>query len=517
MGLKLKMCGLLTFVFLASQFANAQNPLPPDADISKCTLTQAQFASWFANGVVTQNGLVKPADSLGFKSDSLCNFYQWSTQMFLWLNSPVSGTGGRVFDSPVFYDVEAVQGKGFVLVPNTVGRIRTLGVRSAQVGSSGKQLLVSTAGVVSEVETGQAGGNGTLLSQNGSLVYYSIHVNDVFAYMRTGMQTTPPQINLQGFPTTAADLKQITDFATQKLHKQVLDPTALAMELKISWVDAASVPNPQDYITMIANVPTYDFSVPPDSKTGMWPTGPIKQKLLAMVGMHVVGSAAGHPEMIWATFEHVNNAPNGPYSYRNKAGSVVNVPSNPQGKWLFSDGTSNAPNTLNLTTVNATGNSPSGIKPQNSTSPKPVASNTIRTFPWGGAQGADGVENNTEIISLNNAVISMLGNDIRKNYVHIGSVWTRGMIPPTGTTQPKPVPTPPLPPTPIPMNAQSVGSVLLSNATMETYHQSIPNPPAYTPATGMNCFSCHNTGNTTASSANLSPLSHIWSTLQPLE
>lgn len=329
--------------------------------------------------------------------------------------------------------------------------------------------------------------------------------------MLTGTKsTTLPHINppLTAFPTTAAQLKQITDFASQQLHKQVFDPTALAMELKISWVDAATVPNPHDYITMLANVPTYNFSVPPVN--GIWPTGPVQQKLLAMVGMHVVGSAAGHPEMIWATFEHVNNAPNGAYSYRNKAGMVTNVPLNPQGKWLFSNGTANPFNVENLKTVST------GIQQVNSTGPKPVSSNTIRTFAWGGAQGDAGLENNTEIISLNNTVISMLGNDIRKNYVHIGSVWTQGQIPPTGTNQPKP-PTPPLPATPIPQAAQSIGSVLLSNATMETYHQVIPNPPTYTPATGFNCFSCHNTGTNTASGANLSPLSHIWGSLQPLK
>lgn len=502
MGSKFQMCGLLAFTVLASQIANAQNPLPPDPE-TKCTLTPAQFASWFASGKVTPNGIVKPADSLNFKANSLCSFYQWSTQMFLWLNSPAYGTGGRVFDSPVFYDVEAV-GKNFVLVPNTVGRIRTLGVRSAQVGSNGKQLAVNAAGVVSDVETGQAGGSGTLLSQNGSLVYYSIHVNDVFAYMVTGIKSTPPQINLTGFPTTAADLKQITDYASQQLHKPVFDPMALAMELKISWVDAATVPNLQDYITMNALVPTYDFSVPPVN--GVWPTGPVQPKLLAMVGMHVVGSVAGHPEMIWATFEHVNNAPNGAYSYRNAAGTVVNVPLNPQGKWLFSNGTANPFNVENLKTVT----SPvAGIQQVNSSGAKPVASNTIRSFPWGGAQGNAGVENNTEIISLNNAVIGMLGNDVRKNYVHVGSVWTGGQIPPTGASGGAA-------PVPIPGPAQSIGSVLLSNATMETYHQVIVNPPTYAPATGFNCFSCHNTGTSTASSANLSQLSHIWSTLQPL-
>ena len=45
-----------------------------------------------------------------------------------------------------------------------------------------------------------------------------------------------------------------------------------------------------------------------------------KTVLMALVGMHVVGSTAGHPEMIWATFEHKNNAPNSSYTYLSTSG-----------------------------------------------------------------------------------------------------------------------------------------------------------------------------------------------------
>lgn len=509
-------------MFLFARAASAQNLLPPDPQPT-CTLTPQQFATWFQSQKVTPNGLVNPADSLNFKGGSLCAFYQWSSQMFLWLNSPAYGTGGRVFDSPVFYDVEIV-GKNRILIPSTVGRIRNLAVRSAQVGSAGQRIKVDANGQVSNVETGQAGGNGTLLSQQQSLVYYSTHVNDVFAYMLTGTKTTTlPPISpaLTTFPTTASQLQQITNFAQQQLNKQVFDPNALAMELKISWVDASTVPNPQNYITMWAFVPTFDFSTPPVN--GVWPEGSPRKTLLAMVGMHVVGSVAGHPELIWATFEHVSNAPNGPYSYTNTKGQIITVPQNTQGNWLFcANGATGALNQETLTTVSAKSGpppTPAGISPVPSTATTAVPSNTIRSFPWGGAQGNAGVQNNTEIIALNNAIISMLGSsDVRTNYVHVGSVWTQGAIPPGGTSQPNPPVNPPLPPTVVPPAAQSIGSVLLSNATMETYHQVIddPTPPDYSPEFGFNCFNCHNTGNK-GSAGNISSLSHIWSSLQPLK
>jgi hypothetical protein len=44
---------------------------------------------------------------------------------------------------------------------------------------------------------------------------------------------------------------------------------------------------------------------------------------LAMVGMHVVGSTKGHPEMIWATFEHIGNAPNDDYSIETQSAAQL--------------------------------------------------------------------------------------------------------------------------------------------------------------------------------------------------
>src|SRR5205807_133008 len=106
----------------------------------------------------------------------------------------------------------------------------------------------------------------------------------------------------------------------------LVHPETLAMEVKTSWIEATGIPNPDDYITTTATIPLYDKSDPQK-----WvPKGQQTTKLL-MVGMHVVGSVAGHPEMIWATFEHIGNAPNDDYSYINASGSETPVPKDTSG------------------------------------------------------------------------------------------------------------------------------------------------------------------------------------------
>src|ERR1700750_3126727 len=78
--------------------------VPQDA-YPKCPVDQKTFDRWFQSGKPGLNGFVNPADSVGFTQSSVCDFYAWSKQMFLWLTS-ASG-GSRVFDSSTFYDVSS--------------------------------------------------------------------------------------------------------------------------------------------------------------------------------------------------------------------------------------------------------------------------------------------------------------------------------------------------------------------------------------------------------------------------
>lgn len=458
--------------------AMAQLPIPTDAQAA-CPLTKEDLSAWYQSGTITLDGLVKPADSLNFSlgTNHHCSFYQWSAQMFLWLTSPTSGTGGRVFDSPVFYDVGFQNDKG-IMIPHSSGKVKNLAVRSSQAGPRGKLIQVADDGSISEIGTGQALGNGTLMAQNGSLVYYSVQVNNVYADFFTGTSQNAFNPAINQFPTSPDQLKQIMIFAKSN-GRDLPAANALTMEIKSSWVEASSV-NTGDYVTMTATIPTYDFTQAPNPS---WlPTG-TKTTQLALVGMHIVGSVKGHPEMVWATVEHLNNAPNGAYNYTAQDGSTKTVAFssvNPSGKgWLFCANDAELPgNVENLTTDPKT----QEIVPS-SGSQSPVRSNTIRSFAWGGAPTDLGQADITQVVSLNSSLQQLLPDgDVRKNYALIGAVWTNGGIP--GVDQ---------------SGADPIGSTQLSNATMETYHQ----------VGCFNCFTCHSGGA-------LKGLSHIWSSLTPL-
>jgi hypothetical protein len=538
-------------------------------------VTPAQFAGWFASKTVTLNGVVNPANSVTFPNIANCSFYQWSEQMFLWLNSPAPaeyGGGDRIFDSPTFFDVSPLANNQRTLIPHVAGQIRpfTLPVRGAQVGPDGLQVIFDKAGRMLEVqpakvaengkqlilnaegkeveiesasikkgkvtfldkagktvpsakpildkrllmnrgieegpagrmvaketpiqivqrfiinglpifvdpfgnldpvEQGQANTDAVLETQNNSLVYYTIAVNDVYAYFLTGAKTSGITPFPSFFPTTQADLTSIVNFAKTK-GVTFPDPNALAIEVKASWVDASKLPgNGAGYVTMSAKVPVYDKT----SSTTWTPTTKTEDVNLAMVGMHVVGSAAGHPEMIWATFEHVGNTPPATYSYNSTSGTKT-VNQNTAGTWLFSAKGAAAPfNAMHMQLSGANIQAVSS-KPPNAPPPFTISpSNTIRWKPFGASSDVspnpvDGspAASNTEIISINNSVRGMLiGGDVRSNYIMSGATWTIGGKAPTSSNQ--------------------VGTSLLANSTMETYVQGT----STVAAGSTNCFSCH--------------------------
>jgi hypothetical protein len=301
------------------------------------------------------------------------------------------------------------------------------------------------------------------MAQNNSLTYYALQVNDVFAYGLTGQKDGA--FAATKFPTTPADLNKIVTFALA--HSKTLpDANALAIELKSSWIDATGLPNLGDYVTIDAKIPTYDTS-----STTTWTPNGSKQVKLAMTGMHVVGSTAGHPEMLWATFEHINNAPDAQYTYTTTANAAKTVPQSTAGTWLFSQ--SNASGTPNVQRMEMSGGNIVAL--QNQTI---GPSNIVRVNPWGSdATSPSSTGPNTDIISINNSVISQLAaGDVRKNYIMRGTTWTIGGAAPSGGNE--------------------VGTNQMANATMETFFQ-----PS-------NCFACHGT--------NTFSVSHIYNKIKPL-
>ncbi|HEY0760807.1 MAG TPA: hypothetical protein VGD61_00410 [Pyrinomonadaceae bacterium] len=396
-----------------------------------------------------------------------------------------------------------------IATPKAIIRSELSPARTVQMIMIGTtSIFLTSSGTVIDTEVGQSVLGGVLLAQNGSLIYYQTTVNDVYAYFLTGAKTLPVNGGINPtptqFPTTQVELNKVIAFASAH-GKTFPDPTALAIEVKTSWIETTGLANLSSYITKQATVPVY-------TKTAsQWvPTGQTQTVTVALLAMHVVGSTAGHPEMVWATFEHFGNTPNAAYQYNSTVGTnPKTVPQNTNGTWLFSTNGSNGPfNTMHMRTlpvgsstiVACDATNPCGSVNNQTVSP----SDTLRMKPFGGASNASPnpldttvAASNTEIISINNSVRGQLvSGDRRLEYYMTGSTWTIGGIGFTtnfgnpgnnGAT-----------------NGQGVGTSQLSNTTMETYQQGTASFNAFS----NNCFNCHK--------SNTTIVSHVYNSLKPL-
>ncbi|MGG7517288.1 hypothetical protein ACQ3G6_05300 [Allorhizobium undicola] len=482
---------LFASVAQADQYSPAQS----------CSIGPAEFQSWFSSGEISRNGAVTFAPSARFPTDNTkCDFYKWGHQMFLWMTSPAGS--GLVLTSPTFYNVNFGANGGYFIQGDSSGYLKaskTLKVQALRTKVNTFHLKSAISQTIQP--DGQAGGRDTLMSLNGSIVYYSVHANDMFAWFNTAVINGDIGQDAS-FPSTQADLDRLKAYILGQQVK-VNDADAMTMEIKASWIDADKVVGKQtDYVTIDADVPNYQGKV--GAREWTIGTPATVKKKIALVGMHVVGSVKGHPEMVWATFEHRANAPdNDYYVTRSPQFQPITfnqlVPYNSVGQWNFmqSNGTREGALQPQMkveddgTIIALTAN---GIRPNN----------TYRVNPWGNLPDASSANNNTQLVTLNRNIDGMLattagGADARSNYIQIGSVWTQDGSIPTSPTD----------------TGKQIGSLLLANATMETYHQevgaSIPD------AFQHGCFGCHN-GNVKPEQA-LVPtnISHLFSTSnQPL-
>jgi len=462
---------------------SAQVVLPADVSPT-CVVEPATFQSWFMGDGTGRDQEFKVADSVGFPTDNtVCDFYAWGAQMFLWLTSPADG--GLVVDGPAFFNVLPPDASGQrTLQPNTDNAPVAFDLRVGKPDDVG--------------EFGQAGGGGVLLSQAGSLVYYGIHINDLYAYLVTGQGTGA----LTGtvFPRNADDLAAVMTYANANFPGATVHaPDGLAIELKTSWVALDTIPGElQDqFLTIEAEVPRFTASA--DNLT--WTADGTEIISLALTGVHIVGSVQNHPELVWITYEHVLNAPDAPYYYTNAAGAVTLQPYDASGTFLFA-ATGAGADPANVECMKETSTGAIAAVMDQATPPAPVCAggvvptHVVRAYPWGGtasSQDAAVVENNTLLLAINDSIRPQLAaDDPRANYIITGGIWTSA----PGATADAPIP-----------NAANFtaadlrGSPFLANATMETYRQ------------GTNCFTCHNVATTDTTGFGVS---HIFSRIMPL-
>jgi hypothetical protein len=456
--------------------------LPVDV-LNSCALSQSQFDSLFVSGKVTEYGAVNPANSVDFVHNNNCDFYKWSEQMFLWITSPES-QGKTVFESPSFFTVSPIDSSGNrVLIPHSPGKLMSA------VSNLKKKAVDS--------EEGQATDD-VLIAKDGSLIYYITMVNDVYAEYLKAVKSKKMGGKL--FPTTAADRDSIFNYA--KSNGVILkNPNTLAIELKTSWVDASTIKDLSSYITIDAMIPTY-------TKTAArWSPNGEKKAKLALVGVHIVGSAAGHPEMIWATFEHQKNAPNVAYDYLDTNQKVKTVAPDTGNDWLLNANSADTVYNVSHNVIDSLNKKDIVANAANKIL-NISASNTKRTKPWGAANDAipnaedkSTAASNSEVISINNAVRSMLvGNDVRKNYLFIGATWTSNGTAPNSFSY-------------SPQNTEAgvaIGTSQLANSTMETYAQ---NGEQYSKTFGT-CFACHSLNKANQPTLDPNFISHVFKRLE---
>jgi hypothetical protein len=370
-------------------------------------------------------------DNEGFHSETNCEFHEWSWQMFQWLMQDVEG-------EPRFLSFET---------PYSL------------LGISTREVLLPRSSKSNEPqgfdEVRQAGPDGILVDQQGNPIYYSQHLDDTWVKFIKDNDLLDPEKVRAFDPNTPFPVG--------------------AVELKASWRIVGDGEDVSDMFTRPSEVYELENS---DGQIGV-SDSKRRSVNLALVGFHIGGVVKGHPEMIWATFEHKDNAPNVP------PGATVDTIVSKRDFDFYKAGTKFSGCNVNFARS-------SELKLDVATQKLTPVTNICRLYAQGNsAQNAPGIDkgsvdsNDANIIALNEAVITNLKTQPGpwSNYFEVGAIWFLGI----DALKPNmALATDFLPETSIdPKKQLLTGSLKLSNATIETFTQ--------TQSTKQNCFRCHNT------------------------
>ena len=401
----------------------------------------------------------KEPDNLGFQSSTICEFNVWSWQMFLWLTQEDSNGDARFLNFETPYDVLNIESRE-VLKPNT--------------------------GHNPFDETVQAGPDGILVDQNGNVVYYSQYLNPTYTQFIKDNNLTDPKA-VQAFNAN-------TSFPVNTL------------ELKASWRIVEEGENVDNFFTIEHEI----YGLKQKGSQFVIDVNNIRKEKLALVGFHIGGVVKGHPEMIWATFEHVKNSP---YVTANFTPKTV-VADAESGDYTFFD--TNPPKSKpQLTNTYASCNknyvnSPYMTLNKNTQKMQPVTQVCLQ-YQYGNVADYNlsktdsvnkaiqaSINTSTNILGYLNQYAQVQLNqekDVWANYRQIGSIWfkaTNALIPnqtfaddfinekilaklkQNNSKTKKKV-----------GDQFLIGSLALSNSTIETYTQFA--------SAENNCFRCHNT------------------------
>ncbi len=363
------------------------------------------------------------------EQETNCQFQQFAYQWFLALVQPTApGSNERVFETLRIYQPGQENQCNLSAVSGKANLAKSLFVRTKKEDSDDFDPVLPED--IAQA-TGQA-----LYDQQGNVVFYTVLYNP-----------TECEATTTGFkPNT--------------------------IEIKTSWrkLDPKD-PNLSRYYVINATINTGTSQLP---------------VTLGLVGFHLVINTEKHPEFVWATFEHVDNAPD-----------CTKPQQTPSAGWSFTSQAC-ASCLMNQTSEQCAQSMPQcsfnqGV-PSKSLTGQP--NEVCRVYQDGTDPGSMTGGNNNDV---NRANIDMLNDQlvgpsglltqlpasspmaVWKNYFLSGSLWTNGGV---GSQT---------------ADAQR-GSLELANTTMETFFQQ----------QGNNCFTCH-----TYDPANPLKVSHIVKHLLP--
>ena len=398
-----------------------------------CALAAAQAGPAFAQ--CTSVGWLNPSAPPPFLTDisqapgsGFCQFEEFSSWNFA---SLVLGRSPAFATWPSSEQVFPASG------PPQCGAAASLGTGlKHRLGKGATPAAVATLGDILQA-SGQP-----LVDQNARYVQFETRVDPGLCQAITGCQLYTKSC------ITAAGTAAYT-FPSGVTGSNPQNSTPGVAEVKLAWrvMETCNLPDSpkpckKDDLSQFFWVP--NVSVQPYSPANQ---GQVSNLTIGLVGFHLVQKTPTHPEFIWATWEHIANAP----VCKGSNNTQCQDPSAPSSGLSTASGWSLS-NPKASTSYNVASYNPATPATQ------PITQ-VCRVAPCGNGD-------QTNIGQLNKAVRAKLGSNVWANYFLIGTVWGNPKtFPPTGPSN-------------------SVGSTQLANTSMETFVQ-LPT---------ITCFSCHNAG-----------------------
>ena len=395
--------------------------------LKRTCIVAAFFVAMMSGEALAQSSCAAPADWVSHQAvsapdpsiapNSNCAFHVWAWQTLLWMTQQGTGGGPRFLSFPTVSETFAPEGASpVILVTSGPPKVLVVTPRSTKSSDPFDSIV-------------QAGRRGVLIHRNGRAVYYSVNVDRIYYEFIRSKKYYDPAV-LENAPADE-------NFPIG------------ALEFKYSWRIVADGEDSSKFFVWPAEI---HLLVERDGAVVVDPTQ-TQNVTVALVGIHVVGIVKDHPEFIWATFEHVDNAPDLP------AGMSVNSPNPVSAQdWTFyrANTPANQSNRPNATIVKLEDPAKQVVSP---------IRDVFRQFPWGSQQSD--ASNAADIISLNTSVRDrvLASEPVWKNYMLVGGTW---LLP--NSLQPGQS-----------FFSKALASTRLANATMETFIQSL------------NCFGCHST------------------------